>query len=62
MTPAGFLDEHEFAKAIGLSIWGIRAWRKRAYGPLSVRIGRRVFYRSTDVAEFLANPSQGAQS
>lgn len=56
MTLAGFLDEYEFANAVGLTVWGVRAWRKRSYGPPSCKIGRRVFYRENDVAAFLASP------
>ena len=32
-----------------------RRWRELGYGPPFVRIGRRVFYRKADVAEWLAS-------
>ena len=53
----GFITETEFAKAVRLSVWGVRAWRKRGYGPPVTKIGRMIYYRVSDVEAFLANPN-----
>lgn len=49
----GFLSESQFAKLVGLTEWGLRAWRRRGYGPPVKKLGRAVFYREEDVASFL---------
>lgn len=53
----GFITEAEFANSVRLSVWGIRAWRKRGYGPPITKIGRLVYYRLSDVEAFLAAPN-----
>lgn len=47
--------ESDFAQMLGLSVWGLRAWRRRNYGPAAVKVGRAVFYKNEDVAHFLQN-------
>ena len=56
-TISGFLTEAEFANTVRLTVWGIRAWRKRNYGPPITKIGRLVYYRVTDVEAFLSAPN-----
>ena len=53
----GHVSELELAMTLGLSIWGLRAWRRRGYGPKAVKIGKAVFYPEAEVGAFLANPS-----
>ena len=54
-TLAGHLSETQLAQLVGLSIHGVRAWRKRGYGPPYVRIGQAVFYPQDDVADFIGS-------
>jgi hypothetical protein len=37
-----------------LTISGARGWRKRGYGPAAVKFGKLVYYRTEDVAGFIA--------
>lgn len=45
--------EAELASMTGLSVAALRKWRAKGYGPAAFRMGRRVGYAKTDVAEFL---------
>ena len=45
--------EAELAEVIGLSVAALRKGRTKGYGPAAFRMGRRVGYAKTDVAEFL---------
>lgn len=56
----GHLSESEMASMFGIGVWGLRAWRKRGYGPPIVKFGRSVFYREEDVNAFI--DSQSSQS
>lgn len=53
----GFYSEIELARRVDMSIWGLRAWRRRGYGPESVKIGKCVFYPQVGVDTFLASLS-----
>jgi hypothetical protein len=55
---SGYYSEFELGIKLGLSIWALRAWRKRGYGPPAVKFGRSVFYREADVAAFVADPTK----
>ena len=56
----GHYSEEALARLVGLTDSGIRAWRRRGYGPKWIKIGRAVFYREEDVADFLASlPAMG---
>lgn len=55
----GHLSESEVASMFGIGVWGLRAWRKRQYGPPIVKFGRLVFYREEDVNAFI--DAQGRQ-
>lgn len=55
---AGFHSETELARRLGLSVWALRAWRRRNYGPPAIKIGRSVYYRTNDVDAFLEDPSR----
>lgn len=54
----GYLSEATVAEMLDLSIWGLRGWRRRGYGPPSVKFGRSVFYSNEAVADFIAAPTK----
>ena len=47
------VNEHDLAGELQVSIWTLRSWRRRAYGPTALKMGKRVMYRRTDVSSFL---------
>jgi len=49
----GMVKEHELAHELGLTVWALRAWRKRGYGPPHGKLGRTVLYRRKDVDDFM---------
>lgn len=51
----GMIKERDLARELGLTVWALRAWRKRGYGPPHGKVGRTVVYRQCDVAEFLSS-------
>jgi hypothetical protein len=52
----GHLSELDLALKLGISIWGLRAWRRRGYGPKAVKFGKSVFYRDDVVEAFVKSP------
>ena len=56
----GHLSESEMASMFGIGVWGLRAWRKRGYGPPIVKFGRLVFYREVDVNAFINSQTSQA--
>lgn len=52
----GHLSELDLALRLGISVWGLRAWRRRGYGPMSVKFGKSVFYREDEVTKFIDAP------
>lgn len=54
---AGFLDdylsENALAKQLDLTVWALRAWTRRQYGPPRHKFGRKVYYRTDEVRAFL---------
>lgn len=54
----GHISESEMAKKFGIGTWGLRAWRKRGYGPPIVKFGRQIFYRIADIEAFIAAQGQ----
>ena len=52
-TFTGHIKERALARELGLTVWALRAWRRRGYGPAAGKIGRTVVYRVADVEEFL---------
>ena len=50
---SGHLSESEMASMFGIGVWGLRAWRKRGYGPPIVKFGRQVFYKASEVQAFI---------
>ena len=57
MDYADLISEHDFAQVVGLSIWGVRAWRRRGYGPSHKKLGKRVFYSRREIGQFLSSGS-----
>lgn len=49
----GLIKEKDLAKELGLTVWALRAWRKRGYGPPAGKVGRTVVYATSDVQKFL---------
>jgi hypothetical protein len=47
------ITEHDLATELRVSVWTLRAWRRREYGPDAVKMGKRIFYRRTEVTSFL---------
>jgi predicted DNA-binding transcriptional regulator AlpA len=43
------LTLEQFAEKVNTPVNTVRFWRQTGYGPKSARIGKRVFYRSTEV-------------
>lgn len=54
----GHISEYELARMLGMTVWGLRAWRRRNYGPPAKKFGKSVFYTEKAVAQFLG--SEGA--
>jgi hypothetical protein len=57
-TISGYLSEHELAIKLGISVWGLRAWRRRGYGPAWRKFGKAVFYPAAEVEAFLNSPGE----
>jgi len=51
----GHISESKLALMLGITVWGLRAWRKRNYGPPARKFGKSVFYSETAVAAFLSD-------
>lgn len=56
---AGYIRERDLARELGLTVWALRAWRKRGYGPAASKIGRLVVYRANEVADFIDDQAEG---
>lgn len=50
----GLLNEEDMANALGLTTNTLRMWRCEGKGPAFVKVGKSVFYRLVDVAEWLS--------
>jgi len=53
-----FLPAREAAKAIGVHVRTLKYWKATGYGPDHFYIGKRLFYRRTDVATWLQQISE----
>lgn len=49
------LEPSAAARMLGVSDTTLAKWRMRRFGPKFRRIGRRVFYSSTDVMQWIEN-------
>ncbi len=52
-TTDNLLTEDEAASFLNLSVRTLQAWRVKGGGPLFVRLGRAVRYRSPDICRWL---------
>jgi DNA-binding transcriptional MerR regulator len=57
-TLTGLIREKDLARELGLTVWALRAWRKRGYGPPAGKVGRTVVYRRSDVDDFLVEVTE----
>jgi len=48
------LTESEASRQIGVSISGLRKWRKNGQGPRYIKLGRLIRYRSSEIQSWLA--------
>lgn len=58
----GMIKERDLARELGLTVWALRAWRKRGYGPPHGKVGRTTVYRRSEVDEFLQSRIAAASS
>lgn len=54
------ISEHHLAEQLGLSVWTLRKWRQRGYGPTARKMGKRVMYVRDEVDAFVASICQEA--
>ena len=47
------LTPQQAAYALGYSIHGIAQWRRRGVGPPYFKVGHRIYYKKTDIVEWL---------
>lgn len=57
----GYIKERDLAEELGRSVWTLRSWRKRAYGPSARKIGRMVVYLRSEVDDFIYESQEAAQ-
>jgi hypothetical protein len=50
----GFITDQQQADRLGVTVSTLRRWRRKGYGPKSVKIGRKDYYPETADAEFAA--------
>lgn len=53
-----FLTARQAAKAIGVHVRTLKNWKASGYGPGHFHIGKRLFYRRTDVLAWLQRISE----
>jgi DNA-binding transcriptional MerR regulator len=53
-----FLTARDAAKAIGVHVRTLKYWKATGYGPDHFYIGKRLFYRRTDVVAWLQQISE----
>lgn len=57
----GYIREQDLAKELGLTVWALRAWRRRGYGPTARKIGRMVIYARNEVDDFVYEGREAGQ-
>jgi hypothetical protein len=50
----GYISEQHQADQLEISLATLRRWRRKGYGPKSVKIGRKDYYPETASADFAA--------
>ena len=48
-----FIDESEVCKILGKSIFTLRNWRVKRYGPRYFKVGHNVRYRRSDILAWI---------
>lgn len=51
----GYVSEHDLAIQVGISVYTLREWRRKKYGPTAGKLGKLVVYRQSDVADFMSS-------
>ncbi|MFJ2619666.1 hypothetical protein [Glutamicibacter sp. NPDC087344] len=59
--PYTLVPLRDTAVILGMTVQGLGIWRHTGYGPASVLIGRKRFYRSCDLDNFLNELFEEAQ-
>jgi len=54
-----YFTRQELADELGIHVRSLERWAWLRKGPPQVRIGRRVFYRRSDVLRWLENRTEG---
>jgi len=54
-----YINEHDLAGELELTVWALRKWRRRGYGPTARKMGKRVMYVRAEVDDFLASLTGG---
>jgi hypothetical protein len=62
LTDRHDLDEAETADRLGVAQATLRNWRFRGLGPAYLKVGRKVWYRAADIADWLDAQRQEPQS
>ena len=55
IDPDELIPSNETAKALHVEAQTLVTWRTRGEGPDFIKIGRAVYYRRADIAEWLGN-------
>lgn len=55
------VNEHEVARAAGLSVATVRRWRLLRQGPKYIKIGASVRYKPADISLWLASLPSGGE-
>ena len=50
----GYIPIAVAASELGVHVRTLKRWKNQHYGPPSVRIGKRIFYRRADIAAWLS--------
>ncbi|MFF2085447.1 helix-turn-helix transcriptional regulator [Nocardia sp. NPDC058176] len=58
LTTTELADEHGDYGEYGFTVGTLRYWRHIGYGPASFALGRRVFYRRTDVEKWITEEEE----
>lgn len=58
---SGFVAIATVALELGVHIRTLKRWKNLQYGPPSVSIGKRVFYRRADIQAWLSNLGQASK-
>jgi len=57
----GIIAEEELAAAIRVTVQTLATWRSEGRGPKYAKLGRSVFYRVSDLHEWIADCMEGVE-